>query len=457
MIIMKNWKILKERRWFIPVVLIGIIVVAGLVILSAYKTPVYVQPTNHGPAYQEQEIEEGVKTWIKAFERYGNQVVYSIQQTSDGGYIAAGTFGRNGTGTPTGHQRPDVYLLKLDSDGNITWEKTIGAGKGSIAHDVQQTRDGGYIVAGVTMGYFDLGTDWDVYLVKTDESGNKMWEKGFYLFGIVSENDYAWSVQQTSDGGYIVGGRTNAFLSANRLGEAFLLKTDAYGNKTWEKNYGGNDFEDTRSAQQTSDGGYIIAGDTEPWNSAKPEDTNAYLVKTDADGNKLWERAIDAFDKHEQDGASSIQQTSDGGYILAGHTASVDASRSPYPYLLKVDKDGNKVWENTYTGQGGGLASVQQTSDGGYIATGVGSYSDEDANDAYLLKTDASGGKMWEKHFRRNETYYYEPGGNHGRSVQQTSDGGYIIAAEAYTANPWQSDILLIKTDGNGNVYGYKR
>lgn len=439
-----------------PLALIGIIVIGVIIYISYNENLNSNREQFKGEKYQEPIIEEGVKTWIKAFERDGNQAVYSIQQTQDGGYIAAGVLGRNGTESPTGRQTSDAYLLKLDSDGNVTWEKTIGAGKGSIAHDVQQTRDGGYIVAGVTMDYFDLGTDWDVYLVKTDGSGNKIWEKVFYLFGAVPQNDYAWSVQQTSDGGYIIGGRTNAFLSANMLGEAFLLKTDAYGNKTWEKNYGGNDFEDTRSAQQTSDGGYIIAGDTEPWDSAKPEDTNVYLVKTDADGNKLWERSIDAFDKHEQDTALSIQQTSDGGYILAGSTASVDASRSPYTYLLKVDKDGTKLWENVYAGGAGTLFSVQQTSDGGYIATGIGSYSDEQANDVYLLKTDANGGKMWEKHFRRNETYYYEPGGNHGRAVQQTSDGGYIIAAEVGTASPWQSDILLIKTDRNGNVYGYK-
>ncbi len=453
---MKNRKFFRGRHWFIPVALIAIIAVS---LITAEKHP-------------EPEIEEGVKTWVKAFERFGEQSIFSIQQTPDGGYIAAGVLGRNGTESSTGRQFADAYLLKLDSDGNVTWEKTIGGNKGSLARDIQQTSDGGYIIVGAVWNYFDLGTEWDVYLVKTDENGNKTWEKAFDLFGM-SENDWAWSVQQTSDGGYIIGGWTLAYV-VTRLDDAFLLKIDAYGNKLWEKNYGGADIEDTRSAQQTSDGGYIIAGWTSSFNSTKLEDQNVYLVKTDTNGNILWERAIDAFDKHEQDGVLSIQQTSDGGFILAGNTQSVGGvGGNLYAYLLKVDNNGNKLWEN-YASEGI-LRSVQQTSDGGYVVAGDKSRSVRQTSDGgcegkisgkiptedcsfalggvYLLKMNANGNKIWDKVFRWNETE-----SNFGYSVQQTSDGGYIIAAEIqYSSNPWQPDILLIKTDGNGNIYGYSR
>src|SRR3989338_8029153 len=111
----------KKNQWFMSLALIGIIVLSLIIVISYNKSPsIGVKPDY--VIEKEPEIEEGVKTWIKAFERYGNQVIYSIQQTQDGGYIAAGLFGRK-TVTSTGHQIPDAYLLKLDSDGNILWEK----------------------------------------------------------------------------------------------------------------------------------------------------------------------------------------------------------------------------------------------------------------------------------------------------------------------------------------------
>ena len=461
----------KKNQWFMSLALIGIIVLSLIIVISYNKSP----SIRVKPAYvieKELEIEEGVKTWIKAFEKYGDQVIHSIRQTQDGGYIAVGILGRNGIESSTGRQAPDAYLLKLDSDGNEVWGKNIGvkSGSGSIAQDVQQTSDGGYIIVGMTVAYLRLDTSWDVYLVKTDENGNKIWENGFYLFKAGPENDWAYSVQQTFDGGYIVGGTTNAFFGTTNAfppnAEAFLLKIDKYGNKTWEKNYGGDGMEDVRSAQQTSDGGYIMAGTTWSYNQTKLEDTQVYLVKTDADGNKMWERVIDAFDKHEQDGISSIQQTSDGGYIMAGNTICDIVSNSGCSYLLKVDKDGNKIWENSYENcEASFLHHVQQTSDG-YIAVGnaggeecVGRHS----SGVNLLKIDKNGNKMWEKNFgwynAANETGEPDKGVSvRGYSVQQTSDGGYVIAGEAHISSspPWQNEIFLIKTDRNGNVYGYK-
>jgi hypothetical protein len=167
----------------------------------------------------------------------------------------------------------DIFLLKTDASGNVIWAKTYGGTNWDRAYSVQQTSDGGYIVAGAT-GSFGAGGS-DIFLLKTDANGNVIWAK---TYGGTSL-DEAYSVQQTSDGGYIVAGWTESF-GAGGL-DIFLIKTDANGNVQWAKTYGGTDWDRASSVQQTSDGGYIVAGYT--WPGASYSDV--FLVKTDANGN----------------------------------------------------------------------------------------------------------------------------------------------------------------------------
>jgi len=220
-----------------PVVLIGIVFIGliGIMLISILSGYYRVQ-TDYGPAYQEPEIEEGVKTWIKEFVKPGYDVAYSIQQTPDGGYIAVGTLDNEVNVNTSVDYLPvsDVYLLKFDSDGNKTWKKAFGEEKAEGAKSIQQTSDGGYIIAGSAWDYFGLNTKFDVYLIKTDGNGNKVWEKAFDLFGM-HENDVAFSVQQTSDGGYVIVGEIDygfVDLAAPWQDQSniFLIKTDGKGN-----------------------------------------------------------------------------------------------------------------------------------------------------------------------------------------------------------------------------------
>ncbi len=208
------------------------------------------------------------KTFNKTFGGSGGDHAYSIQQTSDGGYILAGdtnSFGAGGC---------DFWLIKTDANGNTVWDKTFGGSEDDWAHDVQQTSDGGYILAGITYSYG--AGDRDAWLIKTDVNGIKQWDKTFGGSG----GDGAFSVQQTSDGGYILAGYTNSYGAGN---EGFwLIKTDANGIKQWDKTFGGSGSEEAWSVQQTSDGGYILAGGT---NSYGTGDYDAWLIKTDAWGN----------------------------------------------------------------------------------------------------------------------------------------------------------------------------
>ncbi|MFZ8835354.1 MAG: hypothetical protein ACO2O5_14355, partial [Candidatus Caldipriscus sp.] len=186
--------------------------------------------------------------FAKTYGGTGDDRASYVLQTSDGGYIVVGDIGSLGADSF------DIFLVKTDANGNIIWAKTYGGTVDEYAHSVLQTSDGGYIVAGETRS-FGAGYR-DIFLIKTDASGNLQWAKtygGTYW-------DVAYSVQQTSDGGYIVAGETYSFGAGGR--DIFLIKTDASGNVQWAKTYGGTDEDWARSVQQTSDGGYIVAGVT---------------------------------------------------------------------------------------------------------------------------------------------------------------------------------------------------
>ena len=243
------------------------------------------------------------ETWNKTFGGTKLDDAYSVQQTSDGGYILAGMTHSYGAG------ENDFWLVKTDSAGNEQWNTTFGGIGVDAAHSVQQTSDGGYILAGMTYsyGYDDDGIGGNFWLVKTDSEGNKEWDRTFGG----SSGDFAHSVQQTSDGGYILAGVTYSYGESGGC-DFWLVKTDSEGNKEWDKTFGGSECDGARSVQQTSDGGYILAGGTHSYGAGSGD---FWLVKTDSDGTKEWDKT---FGGSEVDIAQSVQQTSDGGYILAG-------------------------------------------------------------------------------------------------------------------------------------------
>jgi hypothetical protein len=220
----------------------------------------------------------------------------------------------------------DILLIKTDASGNLQWATTYGGTNDDWAYSLQQTSDGGYIVAGRTYS-FGAGLD-DIILIKTDANGNVQWAKTYGGTDI----DYAFSVQQTSDDGYILAGYTRSFGAG--LDDIILIKTDANGNLQWATTYGGTNDDWASSVQQTSDDGYIVAGYTRSFGAGFYD---AFLVKTDANGNIIWAKTYGGTD---YDDASSVQQTLDGGYIVAGYTASFGAGSRDI-FLIKTDEDGN--------------------------------------------------------------------------------------------------------------------
>ena len=364
--------------------------------------------------------------WEQTFGGTNNDGAVSVQQTTDGGYIVAGSTSSFGNGGS------DVYLIKTDENGNELWSQTFGGTNNDGAYSVQQTTDGGYIVAGSTHSFGNGGSD--VYLIKTDGNGNELWSQ---TFGSTSD-DISYSAQQTTDGGYIITG----CVFCNEIGddqEFLLLKTDENGDSLWSKTFG-ETIHWGGSVQQTTDGGYIISG----WNKSFGEAwTDISLVKTDINGDSIWTKT---FGGTADDYSYSVQQTTDGGYIICGWTYSF-GNEVRHVYLIKTDGDGVELWSQTFEGlEGEGFIDfVQQTTDGGYVISGSTYSFGNGGLDGYLLKTDENGDSLWIKTFGGI--------GDDGFGlVQQTTDGGYIICGWIYSFGSAITDVYLVKTDSQGNI-----
>ncbi|MCH7760724.1 hypothetical protein IIA15_04890 [candidate division TA06 bacterium] len=360
------------------------------------------------------------------FERtYGdtsNDQGNSVQQTSDGGYIVAGNTSSFGAGSD------DVYLIKTDSLGDTLWTKTYGGTLSDVGTSVQQTSDGGYIIAGYTNS-FGAGL-FDVYLIKTDSLGDTLWTQ---TIGDTS-NDYGNFVRQTSDGGYVIAGFSNSFGPGDA--DVYLIRTDSLGDTLWTRTYGGISTDIGYSVQETQDGGYIVTGNFGAGSAF------VYLIKTDSLGDTLWTKTYGGINT---DVGRSVQETPDGGYIITGSTSSIGAGSNDV-YLIKTDSLGDTLWTRTYGGTNSdeGL-SVDLLSDGGYVIGGSTNSFGLGLSDVYLVRTDSLGNLVCMSTFGDTASDW-------GRSIQLTFDGGYILTGWTDSYGVGMFDVYLIKTVRCGGV-----
>jgi hypothetical protein len=309
--------------------------------------------------------------WTSTFGGPGEEVDCSVQQTKDEGYIITARTTSFGAGSS------DVYLIKTNSAGHAEWTKTIGGPAWEEGHYVLQTPDEGYIHTGYTMSY-GAGKA-DVYLIKNDSLGNTQWAKTYGDTGI----EHGHFIQPALGGGFIIAGETNSFGAGGY--DVYIIKTDVSGVVEWSKTYGGPADEFGWAIRKTTDSCYIITGKT---NSFGAGGNDIYLIKIDRHGNLLWSKTLGS---PNDDFGLALQLTTDGGYIIAGETAKI-GSDSADVYIIKTNSNGDLLWSHTYGGAGDdGCQSIEQTSDGGYFIAGYTNSFGAGDWDFYLIKTDSLG------------------------------------------------------------------
>lgn len=341
--------------------------------------------------------------WTKT---YGIGSGNSVKQTIDGGYII--------TGFTYLQDSRDLWLIKTNSIGDTLWTKTFDNEDYESGSYVDQTTDNGYITTGSAGG--------DLWLIKSNSQGKTLWIKTYGG----EDSDTGAGVQETNDGGYVIVGSTSSF---GNLTQVWLIKTDANGDTLWTKTFGGISSDYGHSIQQTTDGGYIIVGST----ASLMPNTNSYLsdgyiIKTDVNGDTMWTRTFGTNNGFQEFGTFG-RETNDGGYIITGVSHnSFSRTRHSHILLIKTDINGDTLWTRTFGDSTLYLVgnSAHQTSDSGYILIGNEITFNFDqaptSHDLWLFKTNAKGETQWEKTF----------GGDVGNSIQETNDGGYIATGSFY-------------------------
>jgi hypothetical protein len=315
--------------------------------------------------------------WTKTYGDHGVAHAYSICPTADGGYAMAGKF------QDDEDKSWDVYLVRTDAGGDTLWTKSFGGAGDEIARCVIHTADGGFVIAGRTQS---LGANnWNVYLLKTDAAGHKVWVQ---TYGD-TEMDFARSVIQTADGGYALVGATMG--SNGETYDAYLLRVDADGNQIWARTYGGDGGEFATSVAETRDGGFIIGAATESFGEG---DVDIYLIRTDGGGEVVW---TNTYGGEDWDVAWDTRETSDGGFIVAGETKSFSEYGMDV-YIVRTDADGKALWARNYGGEGRQTAlAVWQAPEGDFVVGGYTYTYEEWGQDIYLASVDSDGEVLWVK------------------------------------------------------------
>ncbi|MBU1750131.1 MAG: PKD domain-containing protein [Chloroflexi bacterium] len=358
-------------------------------------------------------------TWGRTYGGDDWDGINSIVGTGDGGYIAAGYTRSFGAGDY------DVWILKLDASGVVTWEKAYGGSDHDVANVIQETSDGGFIVAGQTES-FGAGMK-DAWVMRLNRDGSVAWQK---TYGD-DINDYAFSVQETSDGGFIVAGLYYGSFEYY----AWVLKLGSDGSIVWHKTYENCGKDAAYAIQEIDNGQFIVAANNESGTGG------VWVLKLNGDGTIIWQNH---YGTGSYDTAQSIQETSDGGFVIAGYTI----ANGWDAWLMKLTSDGTVVWNKAYGGPDADRAhSFQQTSDGGFVLAGYTHSFGAGYDDAWVLKLAGDGMIVWEKTL----------GGSNwdiAHSIQETSDGGFIMAGRTLSSGAGNYDAWVLKLDSTGEIPG---
>ena len=320
----------------------------------------------------------GDTLWTKTYGGRYWDCAYGAVQAPDGGYYVPVWTASFGPGTPS---YPNPYLIRTNAQGDTLWTRFYGGLRGDGFFYGIETRDGNYVFTGYTAS-FGAGAE-DVYLVKINPQGDTLWTRTFGGYA----SDMGYSVQQTRDGGFIIAAQTISFGAGSC--DAYLIKTDPQGNAQWCRTYGGQMNDYAISVQQTSDDGYIFGGYTASFGNGAHD---FFLVRTDSMGDTLWTRT---YGGGLEDWGASVQQTRDGCFLFLGWTASFGLGGEDM-YLVKADAQGDTLWTKTYGGtnhdRGYSIHPVVEgTACRGYVLAGYTLSFGRGYNDVFLIGIDESG------------------------------------------------------------------
>lgn len=362
------------------------------------------------------------QTFFKVYPTTYDKTSRDIVYTGDGFMIAGMTNNSNITDC-------DLYIMKTDLSGNMLWQKIYGGAKPDYPYSMVATHDGNYLITGFSQS-FGPG-DYDVYLIKVDGNGDKIWEKVFNGWG----NEEAREIIKTSDNNYMIVG-TSASSNWTSGQNAFLMKVDVDGNMLWRKFYGGSNMEYGNTVKQCSDGGYIMGGQT----YSQGQDGNTYIVRTNSSGDTLWTRHFGGALSQE---ATSIVSHSDGSatFVVRDSTANSDIDVR----IMKVDANGGVVFDKSYGGsQKDTPKTIGKTSDGGFIVGAISRSFGWINPDMWLMKMNSNGDTLWTQHYGQTDH-------EHCHLAKEHIDGGILAIGHSRSYSPGQK-IMFLKLDGNGKM-----
>jgi hypothetical protein len=356
--------------------------------------------------------------WTHTYGGSGNDWCYAVRQTSDEGFIFAGQ-------SNSISSQYDVYLVRTNCDGDTLWTRRFGGSGNDGARAICETTDGGFIVAGSTVSY-GAGLS-DVYLLRLTSTGDTVWTRAFGG----AAGDYGRAVVQAADGGFVVAGITASFGAGGS--DAYLLKTNAQGTLLWSRTYGTAQADEGRGLARTLDNGYLLAGST--W-SAGGSWSDALLIRTDSNGDTLW---MHTYGGADQDWFNAVSPTADGGFIAAGQSWLPEAT-NPDIYLLKLNSSGTTQWTRLLSGPGADEANaVIQASDGGFFAAGYTAPTGGSTTDCYIVKTDSTGQQEWARVYGGSQA-------DVAWDAIQTMNDGFVVCGETNSIGHGNYDYYVVAT-----------
>ncbi len=371
---------------------------------------IIVVPLVLGSTFQAFYTVSAANFWMRSYGREEwTNFVYDAGATLDGGSI----LGLNSY--LYGSDNNDLAILRLDSNGNIVWQTAFDGGDEDYSSEIIQTSDGSFVALLTTSSFSDA-----IWIIKLDANGNPLWQKTF-SGGVMN------SIQETSDGGYLLAG---ASYNPTTLQDAWAMKLSSDGNIVWQKNYGANLPDSARTVHLLDSGDFILVGSTRSFGAGS---NDVWVLKLDVDGNLIWQKT---YGGNGNDWALGSDLTTDSGIVLAGYTDSFGAGMTD-AWVVKLDLNGNITWQKTF-----GLAnndqawSVVQIQDGGYIIGGYYSIFDQITlnTDGWLMKLNSDGSLVWEKGYGGSMN-------DEVRALVETTDHQILASGILDYKNAWAFEV----------------